>query len=342
MNHAALQLSDEVDALIANGESWDVLVTTDMLDVAAFRSIVNQVVRELPLVAYFHENQFVYPTKAERKHDSSFAFTNMTTALAADQAWFNSRHNLDSMLEQIRGLKDILPAASLENTIGRILATATIHYPGIDLPPANRRIIHPSQPIHLVWAARWEHDKNPVGLLKTLDHLAARNLDFRISVIGQNFEVIPRAFSLIEQKYGDRIANWGYVPTRHQYWQVLASGDVFVSTAEHEFFGLSVVEAISAGVYPLLPNRLSYPEVLNIVDHPERAQFLYARTPANLADKLEEICRDRSVLASAARTRLTNHVHETFGWAIRAREMDEALVQLVRNHQRQSRFGPVP
>jgi glycosyltransferase involved in cell wall biosynthesis len=33
-----------------------------------------------------------------------------------------------------------------------------------------------------------------------------------------------------------------------------------VSTAEHEFFGIAVVEAMAAGAFPVLPDRLVYPE----------------------------------------------------------------------------------
>jgi hypothetical protein len=37
---------------------------------------------------------------------------------------------------------------------------------------------------------------------------------------------------------------------------------VVVSTAIQENFGLSIVEAILAGCFPILPNRLSYPELI--------------------------------------------------------------------------------
>ena len=44
---------------------------------------------------------------------------------------------------------------------------------------------------------------------------------------------------------------------------MLGRCDIAVSTAFHEFFGLSVVEAAAAGCLPLVPRRLSYPEIFD-------------------------------------------------------------------------------
>jgi glycosyltransferase involved in cell wall biosynthesis len=35
-----------------------------------------------------------------------------------------------------------------------------------------------------------------------------------------------------------------------------------VSTADHEFFGVGVLEAMAAGTFAILPHRLSYPELI--------------------------------------------------------------------------------
>jgi hypothetical protein len=40
-----------------------------------------------------------------------------------------------------------------------------------------------------------------------------------------------------------------------------------VSTALHEFFGASIVEACYCGCFPILPRRLSYPELVPAEHH---------------------------------------------------------------------------
>ncbi|MCP4709148.1 MAG: glycosyltransferase family 4 protein [Planctomycetes bacterium] len=68
----------------------------------------------------------------------------------------------------------------------------------------------------------------------------------------------------------------------------MARSDIVVSTARHEFYGLSVLEAAAARCYPLLPNRLSYPELIPTSIH---GQILYD-TPEELGRKLTSLCRD--------------------------------------------------
>lgn len=53
------------------------------------------------------------------------------------------------------------------------------------------------------------------------------------------------------------------------------NSDLIISTANHEFFGISILEAIAAGAYPVLPKMLAYPEVLSLEKYPERKCFFY-------------------------------------------------------------------
>ena len=50
---------------------------------------------------------------------------------------------------------------------------------------------------------------------------------------------IPKIFEEAKERLGDRILNWGYQPLE-KYQACLDSADIVVSTAQHEFFGVSM------------------------------------------------------------------------------------------------------
>jgi glycosyltransferase involved in cell wall biosynthesis len=111
-------------------------------------------------------------------------------------------------------------------------------------------------------------------------------VDFRVSVIGESFREAPAVFDRARERWADRIDRWGYQRDRSEYEAALREADVIVSTADHEFFGIGVVEAVAAGAYPLVPNRLAYPEVLSADDPGNRAAFFYQGGPDELASRL--------------------------------------------------------
>jgi glycosyltransferase involved in cell wall biosynthesis len=261
MRHApvtfAEQLADADAEADARRRRWDVLFCSDMLDLAAFRGLAPAPVRDLPAVAYFHENQLTYPVRHDEPRDAHFALTNMTTALAAEAVWFNSAYHRDAFLDAVEQLLRQMPDHRLPSAVDRIRARSSVHPPGIDPPPARPQP-RPPGPLRILWAARWEHDKGFDTFRQALRLLTEAGVDFRVSVIGQSFRDVPEAFARARQELGDRVDRWGYQPTRDQYQAALAEADVFVSTAEHEFFGISAVEAIAAGAFPILPDRLAH------------------------------------------------------------------------------------
>jgi glycosyltransferase involved in cell wall biosynthesis len=335
MRHAAIHFAEEVKQRTQAGQHWDIIVATDMMNVAELRGLTPSL-RDLPIVLYFHENQFAYPDRFARERDQHFAFTNFVSAVAADQIWFNSALNRDSMFtglkEQANHWPDFVPCKAVES----LSTKAQVQHPGLEVPSfdwpeieyVRAERIQNGNPLHLIWAARWEHDKNPADLLVALRRLREKGIPFRLSVIGEQFRNVPSEFDVIRREFDEQIQRWGFQSDRESYWQALCDADVFVSTASHEFFGLAAAEAISAGLFPLLPDRLAYPELLSSSSQRSGANYLYGQSAEQLADALEVLHHNRDLLMS---TDLGECFRGRFSWTIRVNEMD-ARLQSVASH----------
>jgi len=328
MRHAAITFASQIEKLAANGQEWDLLITSDMLDLATLLGMTARSIRTIPRVVYFHENQLTYPFTTRDERDHHFGFTNFTTALAADAVWFNSRFHLEAFYAALRKWLLKMPDHRPEREIELAEHKSSVQPPGVDVPSAASS--RPDGPLRILWAARWEHDKNPETFFEALEKLDALDMDFRLDVIGESFRQTPPVFHRARTRFAHRVDRWGYQPTRQLYQQALKAADVFVSTANHEFFGIAAVEAIAAGAYPLLPRRLAYPEVLAAVASSERGAFFYDGDPSNLARQLAELANRQAVgesLREAAR--VARAAVAPFRWPTRARAMDDELQTLA-------------
>jgi glycosyltransferase involved in cell wall biosynthesis len=318
MRHAAVTFAEQVSRLVREGHGWDVLFCTDMLNLAEFRGLCPPQVCRLPTIAYFHENQLTYPSRHPDERDLHFAFTNMTTALAADRLWFNSAFHRDEFCEALRALLRRMPDYAPSHAVSEIDAKAEVHPPGIEaFPPRGRR---PRGPLHILWVSRWEHDKGPDTFFQALYQLSALGVDFRLSVLGESFGQVSPCFDEARQRLGAHIHRWGYLPSREDYRAALAAADVVVSTAGHEFFGIAVVEAVAAGCFPLVPHRLAYPEVFG-----EVPDCFYDGTVPDLARRLLELGRravDGQLGQSAAQAAARM---SRFAWSCVAPTLDTAV-----------------
>jgi glycosyltransferase involved in cell wall biosynthesis len=132
-----------------------------------------------------------------------------------------------------------------------------------------------SEPIRIVWPHRWEHDKAPEKLLE-LAREYSEPLNLRWIILGEQFNQIPEALKQFKTEFAAKIDHMGYMESKGEYWKWLRKADWVLSTAEHEFFGIAVVEALFAGCLPRLPEKLSYPELL-----PACARWLTPETVIN-------------------------------------------------------------
>lgn len=253
-------------------DNHDILVATSLTDLASLRGFVPELAR-LPTLVYFHENQFAYPDTAQQHPSIEPAMVNLYSALCADHIAFNSDWNRDSFLAGVTALLDKLPDEVPPALLER-LATRSSVLP-VPLPDAlfdgtsrSDACVCPAETV-IVWNHRHEYDKGPQRLLLTVQALIRRGLRFRLQLLGQRFRRRPPAFAELETLLAQYYAAQGIAPgvnafisDREQYEQLLRSADLVLSTADHDFQGLSMLEASALGCFAIAPHALAYPEYL--------------------------------------------------------------------------------
>lgn len=328
MRHAALSAAEEVSAAAANGSRFDLVLASDMLNLAEFKGLAAQTLRSTPSVVYFHENQLTYPARDPQERDLHFGFTNFTSAVAADAVWFNSEYHRGSFLEALAKLLGVMPDYDCREQIGMIRAKSAVFPQGIERMP-ERPERRPG-PTRLLWAARWEFDKNPELFFRALYRLKEQQRGFRLSVIGERFPESPGVFEEARAILGEHVDRWGYLESRDEYVRTLLDSDIVVSTADHEFFGVSMVEAAAAGCYPLVPQRLAYPELFGPARIKGGERFFYDGTLADLVEKLSALIE--SVEAGTFwgdDPNLVCGATQRFWWEKLAPRLDDALDDVI-------------
>lgn len=243
---------------------YDVIVATSMVDLATLKGIV-PTLANTPALMYFHENQFEYPKTQNQSASIEPQMVNLYAAMAADSLVFNSEFNRDSFFSGVDELMAKLPDYVINNLSASLANKASvlpvpIDREWFDLPRRDER--SSTQPIKILWNHRWEYDKGPDRLLAFIDALKRKTDLFELHIVGEAFRQVPHAFEQIQQTHAEHIKTFGYIDDGPSYKALLAQCDVVLSTAIHECLGVSVMEAVSAGCLPLVPDRLSYPSLI--------------------------------------------------------------------------------
>jgi glycosyltransferase involved in cell wall biosynthesis len=264
MRGAALYFADKITSL----KGSQGLITTDLMSLSDFKALRGKECP--PSLAYFHENQLTYPLAPDESMDFQFGFTDITTALAAERVMFNSRTHFDAFFSSLPDFLRMMPEYRLEWVVNEILSKAGVLYPGCQFSAEREEGLFSSDsPPLVIWNHRWEFDKNPADFFDALDAVLAQGLDFRLALLGENFQKVPNEFIAARERLKHRIVQYGYVKSKEEYREWLKLGSIVISTATQENFGISVIEAVRHGCMPLLPERLSYPEIIPTAFHPD-------------------------------------------------------------------------
>lgn len=275
MRGAALYWSER----IKTPEHYDGLIVSSLMSLAELAALWGS--RCPPALVYFHENQLTYPAAPGQRADHQPGFTNISTALAARRVLFNSHTHLNAFLTALPDFIRIMPDFRPKWVIRAIADRCAVAYPGCHFPDAPADIKHPNQsPPLIIWNHRWEHDKNPEAFFKAVRQMHLQGIDFQVALLGEAYDQMPEVFASAPQQLGRRLIQYGRVASRQEYYAWLERGSIVVSTAKQENFGIAVVEAVYHGCLPLLPDKLSYPEIIPEKFH---SDFLY-----NTQDELEQ------------------------------------------------------
>ncbi len=243
---------DELPELLQDWQP-DRILATSMVDITSIKGL-NPALASVPVSYYFHENQFAYP-QGEGQHSSvDPLMVQLYGALAADECLFNSDFNRRTFLEGVDALLKKLPDCKPASLAGRLADKCAL------LPVPVKPVATGQKTAGLiVWNHRWEYDKKPELFLHLLQLLEQRSFNFSLALLGPRPDKTPAVLEEIRRQFSSRIIADGMV-SRAQYEQLLGQAQFVVSTAIHEFQGLSVQEAVTAGAVPLLPDDLCYCE----------------------------------------------------------------------------------
>lgn len=253
-------------------EEHDFLLTTSMTDLAALRGFVPELAR-LPTAVYFHENQFAYPVSERQSSSAGPQILNLYTALCADRLIFNSEYNRDTFFDGVEAFLRRMPDAVPPDLMRKLPPARVIPVPLPDTlfrrEAGDQRSAGDDAVLTVAWNHRWEYDKGPGLLLDLTRELIRRDFPFRLHVVGQQFRRRPpeldRLRERLEEHYhrhGLEPGEFGHIDSREDYLSLLAGSHVVLSTALHDFQGLSMLEAMALGCAPLAPRKLVYPEYL--------------------------------------------------------------------------------
>lgn len=320
MRAAALEFARQARGLSCQPDLW---FATSLMDVAHFAALLGP--KRPPVALYFHECQASYPLRDGvelPERDYQYLMTDLAGAGMADAVFFNSAALMLDFFTHTETFLRRMPDARPLWLLDDIREKARVLHLGVDYSGLEAGREEGGGPLRILWPHRWEHDKNPEEFFGVMEELDRRGLEFRLLVAGGAFGRVPAVFNRARESLAHRIDHWGEVRERGEYGRLLACADVVVSTAFHETFGVSVVEAAWAGAHPLVPERLSYPEVVP----PQLHGACVYRGAQELTERL-------AGLLTGARERVAptklREVFDRYSWTSRAEDFDRSATEIL-------------
>lgn len=320
MEGAAIEIAKNINSI---DHTPDAFLVTDFLNLGLFKSLLQPRFTKCRFVLYMHENQLTYPVSEKdsdriENRDKHYGFMNYTSCIVADHIAFNSNYHKNSFINGLNKLSSQLPD---KLDVSSIKEKSSIIFSIIDTQLFHKPRIQNEENKVILWNHRWEYDKRPDVFFDALIDLKNKGINFRLILLGKMNDVVLKQYSeqLITLK--PHIIHLGFASTKDDYYRLISLSDIIVSTAIHDFFGISVLEGIYAGCRPVLPKDLAYPELVPDKIH---NRIFYKRV--NLLQAIENGLSDKWTIEDQEIVR--NYTKKRFVWEI-VKEQYESVLGLA-------------
>ncbi len=297
MRGAALTLAERFGDLVCRGGRPDLVVVTDMVDVAAFVGFARHWLAGLPVVVMLHENQLTR-WSGRPGPEPEFAWITWRSLAVADEIWVNSAHQRDEILAALPAWLEGVADHDHTHRVPGVAERMRVLHLGVELGDVPRRRSPVGDPPLVLVNQRWDADKDPAAALRAVARCVERGHEVRVAVTGESAGSHRHEVERALDRLGSRVVVRGRLD-RRCYVEVLGRADVVVSAARHEYFGIAVVEAVAAGAVPVLPAGLAHDE---IVPRRHHRHVLYppGGLTARLAATLDDLPAVRRALEGLA------------------------------------------
>jgi glycosyltransferase involved in cell wall biosynthesis len=216
-----------------------------------------------------------------------------------------------------------MPDFRNENTLNKILDKSSILPIGCELKISGT--LNTKTPI-ILWNHRWEYDKNPDMFFKILFELKDKGINFSLIVVGEKYKDYPEIFNKAKKKLKNNILHFGYCESYKEYLDLIKKSNILPVTSFQDFFGISIVEAVSYGNYPILPDRLSYPELFDYNNNSD----LFYKDETELKNKLINVINNIENIKDKLNN-LSGYMFEKYSWTTMSKKYDLDFIELASN-----------
>ena len=322
MTGGSVTLAEDLHAAVTDHGPADLLLATSMVDLSGLLGLARRDLEGVPAALYMHENQITQPNLGRAKVRREHALISWTSLAAADAIAWNSRFHMDSVLGALPRFLGWYPDRRHGHLISGVAERSAVLPVGMDLRGLDRQGHRGGGPPLILWNHRWDDDKDPGAALAALIELAAEGLDFVVALTGERFVGQRDRWADEVAALGDRVVADADLPTE-EYRDIVRKADIVLSTAHHEFFGISVAEAMNAGVFPIVPNGLVYPERIPTDLH----DLCLYDGPEDLRERLRWALTHSEALVSAGPA--LREAVAGFDWSVVAGRYDEWIDGVV-------------